>query len=234
MPADFFQFKQFRIEQAGCAMKVTTEGCILGAIINLDVAKKVLDIGTGTGLLALMMAQRSTAQIDAVEINERCAMQAEQNFQRSQRKDHIRLFHADIREFRVDSPYDLIVSNPPFYKNQLRSPKQERNLAMHDEFLSQEALANSLNQLLAYDGRCYVLYPEQEAAAFAELMNSLGFTKHYHLDLRHKKNSAILRVVQGFSLKDQPLSRDVLVIKNDQDDYSNEFKSLLKDYYSNL
>src|SRR2546421_11557996 len=121
MSNSFFQFKQFRIDQDRCAMKVTTDACILSAWAPIPPAGNFLDIGTGTGLLALMMAQRSAGIIDAIELHEESFLRAKENVEASRWRDRIHIIHSDAKLFRPNKKYDFIICNPPFFQNQLKT-----------------------------------------------------------------------------------------------------------------
>src|SRR3982750_4258430 len=165
MSNTYFQFKEFRIDQERTAMKVTTDGCLLGAwasqLISGDSLHQgqVLDIGTGTGLLSLMIAQVTNHRIDSVEMEDQAAIQALENIAHSKWKDRIQLIHADIREYTTECRYDYIVSNPPFYENELKSGRQEKDMAHHDAGLSLTELFASIDRLLSPDGKFYLLLP---------------------------------------------------------------------------
>src|SRR5664280_2075596 len=118
----WFEFKQFRVEQSKAAMKVGTDGVILGAWTSVDNASRILDVGTGTGLIALMLAQRSNAAIDAVEIDDDAYCEAKFNFEQSPWKERLKIFHSDFNAFSKEygHQYDLIVSNPPFFIDSLK------------------------------------------------------------------------------------------------------------------
>jgi len=130
-----FQFKQFSVDQSGCAMKINTDGVLLGALADANQPPNILDIGTGTGVIAMMLAQRFTdAHIDAVEIDLSAAQTAERNFKNSAFGDRLSVYHKDFNAFFKENPtkeYDLIVSNPPFHINSLESPKAKKTLAKH-------------------------------------------------------------------------------------------------------
>src|SRR5688572_25058776 len=135
MPNTYFQFKQFTIHQDRSAMKVTTDACLFGAWcateINQD-NKRLLDIGTGTGLLSLMIAQKNKLLIDAVEIEEQAAVQAVENVKASPWKESVHVIHKNIRDFNSEKKYNYIISNPPFYENELSGERMEKNIAHHD------------------------------------------------------------------------------------------------------
>ena len=143
-----FQFKQFSVDQTGCAMKINTDGVLLGALVYADQPKNILDIGTGTGVIALMLAQRFTsAKIDAVEIDSTAAETAERNFKNSPFAERLSIFPTDFQRFFNTHPankYDLIISNPPFHLNSLESPEAKRSVAKHTgEDFFEELISNT-------------------------------------------------------------------------------------------
>ncbi len=161
MPNTYFQFKQFRINQDKSAMKVTTEGCLLGAIAEKAGAEQILDIGSGTGLLALMLAQRTTAHITTVEADVDSFKQAKENIEESPWSSRVSIKNETIQDFAAQSTgrFDLIVSNPPFYTNYLPSDDLQLNLAKHTYSLSMNDLVEVEDKLMAAGGLFYVLYP---------------------------------------------------------------------------
>ncbi|MEP7128610.1 MAG: methyltransferase, partial [Chitinophagales bacterium] len=136
MSNTYFQFKQFRIDQDQSAMKVATDACILGAATPAPADGAILDIGTGTGLLSLMIAQKCSGRIDAVELDEGSFHQATSNVQNSLWKDRINVIHSDVRTFHPNKKYDLIICNPPFFENHFKSPFLQKNKAKHAVQLS--------------------------------------------------------------------------------------------------
>ena len=164
-----FHFKQFSIQQDACAMKVSLDACLFGALCQVEHAKSVLDIGTGTGLLALMTAQRSNAHIDAIELDEKAAQQAHENVEKSPFLSHINVLHKNILQFSASHKYDVIVCNPPFFSDHLKGPNQKRNLARHNDHLSFSQLSQCLSQNLHTDGRAWILLPCSESVSYTHL-----------------------------------------------------------------
>ena len=143
MSNSFFQFKQFTIQQDQCAMKVGTDGVLLGAWVDLTNKKKCLDVGTGTGLIALMMAQRTAeAHITAVEVDEEAVVQARRNVLNSPWKDRVEMVHCNFLSFQPNQKFDSIVSNPPYFTNNLISPDKQRTLARHNNHMTYSELIN--------------------------------------------------------------------------------------------
>lgn len=228
-----FRFKQFTVTQENSAMKVCTDSCLFGALICPDQPVNALDIGTGTGLLSLMVAQRYPhLTIDAVEIHSGSATDARHNFSHSPFPNRIRLHECSIQEFETEKTYDLIFSNPPFYENRLKSPHQSRNLAHHAAALSFRELAGISARLLSHEGVLWILLPPFEMARFITEARacSLGITHRYAI--RHNAGKPVFREVVAFSRRHpeniSPV-REIIIYENDK--YSSIFAALLRDYY---
>jgi tRNA1Val (adenine37-N6)-methyltransferase len=232
---NYFQFKQFRIDQENAAMKVCTDSCIFGAWIQPREAKSILDIGTGTGLLSLMLAQRTKAMIDAVEIDEDAAIQAKENVAASPWKENIKIHAMSIQDFAKDNPkkYDLIISNPPFYSNSLKSEDEKINTAHHSISLSMEDLLETVHQMLHPEGQFIVLLPPYEAELLREeALNYQLYTSEI-IKIKDNEKAKVLREVTVFGyVLDLPSVEDFIIKK--ENDYTNEFNELLKEYYLNL
>lgn len=235
MPNDFFQFKHFRIEQAACAMKVSTDACVLGAAAAVQGAGRILDVGTGTGLLALMAAQRNpTAQIEAVEIDAPAAAQARQNAAVSPWAGRLRVHHLSLRDFAATqpAPFDHILSNPPFFRHSLRSPDAQRTAARHaDDTLSFAELAGFAARFLAPGGPLTVLLPPAEMQEFEQQAQQAGLLPLSRLVLHHRPGSKPLRHVTAFGRLAQPLSSTELFLHDADEAYSAPFRQLLRDFY---
>ncbi len=239
MANSHFTFKQFTIHQDQTAMKVTTDGCILGAYTEVTSVKNILDIGTGTGLLSLMLAQRSQATIHAVEIDESAYNQAVTNINESIFKDKISVHNASIQSFSSHFGvkglrlclYDLIVSNPPFFQNHLKSETESRNNSLHTDTLSFEDLLDSALRLLSPNGTFVVLLPSYESSIFEQLSISQELYLQKKLTIRHRKGAKILRIITTFGRIKKGIINEELIIKNPDESYTSDFQGLLKDYY---
>lgn len=233
MPNTYFQFKQFTIHQDKCAMKVSTEACILGAWFPDSKPNRVLDIGTGTGLLALMLAQRIDATIDAVELDSHAAEQAAQNVSGSPWKDRIDVINQNVFEWAqlTNKTYDLIVSNPPFFTNSLKSDVDGKNLAKHDTTdFNKENLATALKSLLSEDGRAYMLYPALESEQFKAEVEKKGLFYQQALVIRNQPNGPVFRVISKITKRAQECEPESLNIREGQL-HSTAFEKLLSAYY---
>ena len=236
MSNDYFQFKNFKVRQHKTAMKVCTDSCILGAWVNAKSKKRILDIGTGTGLLALMLAQKYNVPIDAVEINKDAAEQARENVNSSPWPDRITVFHDRIQDFKNTTPheYDLIICNPPFYTNYLVTRHPARNQALHNHDLPFEALVQSVGKLLSVYGNFYVLLPEKEAHGLERLAEHHQLFVNEKLQIRDKLGGNVLRVILRIQRAGVELLEHKLYIKNRNGDYSHSFQRLLQPYYLNI
>jgi tRNA1Val (adenine37-N6)-methyltransferase len=231
----YFQFKQFRIEQAECAMKVSTDACVLGAAADIADAHRILDIGTGTGLLALMAAQRNpTAHLEAVELDEAAAAQAQANFTASPWIDRLTLHAQPLAAFAATqpAPFDHILCNPPFFRHSLRPPDTRRATARHTapDTLSFTELACFAASFLAPEGRLTVLLPPPEMQHFELEASRAALFPHTRLVLRHRAGSKPLRHITTFSRQPQPVMQQELLV-TEGEEYSAAFRALLGPFY---
>jgi tRNA1Val (adenine37-N6)-methyltransferase len=235
MPNHYFKFKQFTIQQEHCAMKVCTDACLFGAYVADQVKTKssatILDIGTGTGLLSLMLAQRVPAIIDAVEIDAAACVQANENFEQSPWKERLTAFNTDILQFGKDKTYDGIISNPPFFEKDLKSNDGSKNNAKHDTSLTLDQLLTVVKKHLAPDGMFAVLLPAHRVEAFIEmaLKNDLHLSKKILVKQTEKHDP--FRGILIFNRRHAPVYEETVVVKNMDNKYSVRFAELLKDYY---
>lgn len=214
-------------------MKVGTDACILGAWAHHPAPAYVLDIGTGTGLLSLMLAQRFTnAHLDALEPEAQAARQAEENFTSSPWADRLFLHECSVQEYFPKNTYDLIVCNPPFYPNHLKTTDHRRNLALHQEILDFNALAIACARLLAKEGLCYILLPPGQATAFEKQANLQGLFVQQRLLVRERTSTPVHRTIFSYS-REKAVEESVvhLTIRSETGDYSADYQALLHDFY---
>ena len=256
LPNTYFQFKQFKINQDKSSMKVCTDSCLFGAWVADKIEKKIikpkniLDIGSGTGLLGLMIAQKSRSIIDAVEIDKNSFLQSKENFMSSPWNQQLQAFHADIKAWRGALKYDLIISNPPFFENDLRSVDRNRNLAKHHDGLTFSELLQSVKNNIRETGDFAVLIPFHRMDYFKTIAFENNFYLKEELLVKQTSKHSYFRVILFFGTKHKSVisngahfksggsmkqldmqSSNELIINNEEGNYTDAFHLLLKDYY---
>ncbi|MCC5929362.1 MAG: methyltransferase [Cyclobacteriaceae bacterium] len=235
MGQPYFQFKKFRIDQEHCAQKVGTLSCILGALATHPLPENILDIGTGTGLLALMMAQRfSNVNIDAVEIDSDTAKQARQNFSNSPWDSKLQLINQDILSFQPALKYDLIISNPPFYKGQQHTRHNLINLARHSLALHHLQLVPWIASNLKDDGKSWILLPPREMEQMDAEFKSYGFGSEQLYQIFVRPESPEKARIACFSRNFSVARRETFYIHTSSGAYSDPFVDLLQSFYLHL
>ncbi len=227
-----FRFKQFTVHQENSAMKVCTDSCLFGALIRSEAPENALDIGAGTGLLSLMVAQRyPTLTVDAVEMDAGAAHDARLNFAQSPFHERLTLHEGAVQDFTPPRLYDLIFCNPPFYENQLQSPHALKNLAHHGAGLSFRDLITASTRLLKNRGVMWILLPPFEMASFTRQAVTAGLHAEEHFRIRHKTEKPVFREVARFSFLPcpNPPVQEIIIYENDK--YSSIFAGMLRDYY---
>lgn len=192
---------------------------------------RILDIGTGTGLLSLMLAQKTLAKIDAVEIEKNAFEQASENFAASIWADRLTVFHTDINKFIPSEKYDFIISNPPFFENDLKSAAPHKNLAKHHDGLLLKDLLSAIEDLLTKDGKFALLLPFHRARECIGLAEKRGYYLEEKLLVKQTSAHDYFRAMLLFSKKEKDLKSGDIMIRNEQGIYSDQFEELLKDYY---
>lgn len=235
MSESIFHFKQFSIKQDNCAMKVGTDGVLLGAWTDTQNAFKILDAGCGTGLIALMLAQKSAAQIDAIDVDESAAKQASSNIRESKWNDRIRVYHNSLQKQAKDTAlkYDLIVCNPPFFHNALKPENESRANARHSSNLPYPELIDSAFSLLNDSGRLSLIIPYSDVDSLTELALNKDFSTNRLCRVIPKPNKITKRVLVEFTKAtvNKPLEEELLIENEQRHHYTNEYISLTKDYY---
>ncbi len=233
MANHYFKFKEFTIEQDKCGMKVCTDACILGAYVPAKNVRKILDIGTGTGLLSLMLAQRFKTFINAVEIDQNAYLQACENVKNSPWEKQIAVHHSSIQNYSAGTKeqFDFIISNPPFYQNHLQSNTPSKNTAHHTISLSQTDLLLCVDKLLIDNGKFVVLLPKAQSDQLEKLAKNHQLFISEKLLIRDRETSKNVKVIATYQQKKTNLITNELIIKKDNGSYSINFIALLKDYY---
>ncbi|MEY4039047.1 MAG: hypothetical protein RIR67_1359 [Bacteroidota bacterium] len=231
-----FQFKQFSVQQDRCAMKIGTDGVLLGAWAPVEQNTfSILDIGTGTGIIALMLAQRSTAQqIDALEIDEQAYEQATDNLENSPWNDRLFCFHAGLDEFmeEPEDEYDLIVSNPPFYAEDYKTNNDQRDLARFQDALPFEDLIEAADLLLSENGILAVIIPFKEEDRFLAIAKEFELYPTRITRVKGTPTAEIKRSLLALSRNKTTLfSIDELTIEIGRHEYTPEYIALTQDFY---
>jgi tRNA1Val (adenine37-N6)-methyltransferase len=235
MPNNYFQFRQFKVQQDKCAMKVCTDACLFGAwaadYLHNKNCSDVLDIGAGTGLLSLMLSQKTTAYIDSAEIDSNAFLQAKENFESSNWKERLQIFNTDICDFNPGKKYDFIISNPPFFENDLKSLQQNKNAAKHDTALNLVSLAQIVKKLLSPAGHFAVLLPHLRTSYFINEAKKQGLYCNETVLVKQTAGHTYFRSMLLFSLLETAGSEREIIIKDTTGNYTEAFSGLLKDYY---
>ncbi|MFO8146899.1 MAG: tRNA1(Val) (adenine(37)-N6)-methyltransferase [Bacteroidota bacterium] len=233
-----FAFKQFSVEQDRCAMKIGTDGILLGAWANLKDPYSILDIGAGTGIIGLMMAQRSNAGlIDALEIDEDAYEQCVDNFENSNWGDRLFCYHASLDEFaeelQDEEKYDLIISNPPFYSPNLNDEEisAARKKARFYDAMPFEELVESASKLLSDDGEFAVILPFYEEVNFLRIAKSFNLFPNLITRVRGMENTPLKRSLLQLSFSEVKVQESELTIEISRHQYTEEYKELVKDFY---
>ncbi len=228
-----FQFKQFALLQDKAAMKLGTDSVLLGCFTKVEGAECILDIGTGTGILALVMAQKSNAQIDAVEIDQEAFKQAEQNAKESPWHDRIRIHHSAIQNFSSTNKYDLIISNPPYYRNSknMGIEDEKRALARHDKDLPFEDLCKQVYRLMKDDALFWLILPHQEGLEFIQIAKQHNLQLHHLINIKPKPEKEINRLILAFGISNKIYIESTFTIYQSDGIATDEYVELTKDFY---
>ena len=231
MSNQYFDFKRFRIEQDRCSMKVGTDGVLLGAWFPMESGFSVLDVGTGTGLVALMAAQRGAGSVTAVEIDPEASQQASENAANSPWKDRISVQCADFTHFTAQSRFDRIVCNPPYFRDSLRCPDAGRNTARHNDSLSYETLARCAAPLLSPDGLLCVVLPFDAVGVFTKCAQAAGLNLCIETDVITAPGKQPKRSLLAYGFGGSMLRKDVLTICGSDGVETSDYINLVRDFY---
>ena len=231
-----FKFKQFDVDQTGCAMKINTDGVLLGALADADCLKSILDIGTGTGVIAMMLAQRYTnATINAVEIDKTASKTAHHNFNASKFRERLHLYaqsFEDYFELKPDVKYNLIVSNPPFFLNSLLSPGAGKSLAKHTDESFFERLTDACSKHLEEGGTAQLILPVGTAEIVTAYSANVGLILHKRINIRSFSHNEPHRELIIFGKEQQQVIVEDFVIYESMKVYSAAYQNALKDFFT--
>jgi tRNA1Val (adenine37-N6)-methyltransferase len=234
MSNPYFQFRQFTIYQDQCAMKVCTDACILGAWFSEKVSSysRILDIGSGTGLLMLLLAQRHKGDIRGIELDLAAFRQLQDNIAKSPWKEQLKAFPGDVRTFSFPDPFDFIIVNPPFYEGDLAAASESANLARHSKELTLAELLPVIGTNLSPEGSFGILLPYHRTDYFEELAAGHGFSLREKLLVRQTPRHDFFRSILHFSrYRERFVPLTELTIKNAEGRYTEEFIELMEDFY---
>lgn len=230
-----FKFKQFTIQQERCAMKIGTDAVLLGAWTSINFNPfSILDIGAGTGVLSLMLAQRSSAEvIDAIEIDDDAYEQCVDNFEFSDWADRLFCYHASLEEFTddIDDPYDLIIVNPPFYSEDFKSDNSQRDMARFQDAMPFDHLLSGVTKLLSETGEFSVIIPFQEEAKFMELAESFHLFPNRLTHVQGNPESEIKRSLIALTRTKGSIEKTNLIIETQRHQYTDDYMALTKNFY---
>ena len=235
MSNNYFKFKRFTIEQENCAMKVGTDGCLLGGWFCCTGSRRILDIGCGTGLISIMAAQRSDAHITGVEIDSTAALQARKNADNSPWSERIKIANCDFLEYETDSRFDAIVSNPPYFVNSMKCENEARTMARHSDTLDCRMFFKKSTELLADGGSVSIVIPcdildEWKAAALEQGLHPTRITF-----IKTTPKKAPKRVLVEFCANNTTkATENTLILETSPGEYSNDAKIILGDFYLKL
>lgn len=228
-----FHFKHFSLCHDQSTMKVGTDSVMLGAWVHVNPTDCVLDIGTGCGILALMLAQKGVAKVDAVDLDEPSAYEASANFEASRWRDHLFAYHADIRRFGLGRNYDLIISNPPYFVNSFKCDADRKNQTRHtDVSLTFEELVLAVRRLLKPQGRFALVLPELESHTFLAVAESYELYVYEKQELVPVQGKEVNRVNLELRYgKPSEVKVTSLLMRNHDNLFTDEYHSFLNDYY---
>jgi tRNA1Val (adenine37-N6)-methyltransferase len=236
MPNNEFTFKKFRVNQDRNVMRVGTDAVILGSWTNPGNAERILDVGTGTGLLALMMAQRSEAEVHAVDIEEEAFEQARENFILSPWNERLIAHHLSLQHYSVicQDRYDLVISNPPYFLHAHKGHSETRNLARHlDRGLNIPDLCNCVRSLLKPEGRFCVIFPPKEAVKFMEYAETHGLYVNRLTRVKTKPGKEVKRMLMELEMERKEMQVDELIICDQDMNFTEKYLKLTADFYLN-
>lgn len=231
--ADYFHFKKFSVRHDRSGMKVGTDGVLLGVWVDVRQATQILDIGTGTGVIALMLAQRASdaVTIDAVEINAAAYADAQENIAASPWHDRVHLHHTAIQQFNPSTRFDLIVTNPPYFQKSYKPPTAQRETARHTEHLTFVEILQAAEKLLTANGKLNVILPYTEGLQFITLAEHKGLHCSRKWIFRTRANKPVERFLLEFRWEKKDLNEGEILLYSSGEEWSDGYKELTREFY---
>lgn len=226
-----FVFQQFGLDHSQSSMKIGTDAILLGAFADVVSAQHILEVGCGSGIVSLMLAQRSEAMITAIDIHEPSVRQSLENFKQSKWADRMKAFHTPLQTLVANRKFDHIISNPPFFSNSLKSPKENRNLARHNDTLLPEEMATNVKRLLADDGVFTCIIPFEDLERYR---NAFAVTQLYPEEIIHikpKPGRETNRVIVSFSFEKKEIVSKMFTVRDENNEYSSEYRQLTHEFH---
>jgi tRNA1Val (adenine37-N6)-methyltransferase len=232
MATDYFTFKQFTIHHDKSSFRVGTDGVLLGASADLGNVRSILDVGAGTGLIAIMLAQRCNSEIVAIEPDYESYIQCKENVNLSGWKERIRVENSSLQDYFTNDKFDLVVSNPPWFSDSLKNPDPRKSSSRHNDSLSNAELLENTTRLIADTGRLQLIMPYAEGTVFIAEANGYGFFCNTIVKIRPLPTSEIRRLIMTFSRQRLKTTEKFLTIeKGKRHEFTDEYISLTKDFY---
>ena len=228
-----FKFKKFVIIQEKSAMKVGTDGVLLGSWATCKKSNEVLDVGCGTGLITLMLAQRNLkSSITGIEIDEIASKEAKLNISNSDWEERVCVKNTSLQKFKTKIKFDLIVSNPPFFP--FNKSDKRRDIARHTNSLSFDELIQNAVNLLTKTGELSVIIPKNSEVYFCDIAKSYRLFRNRVCYVKGNENSEVKRVLMGFSFSESKIKEDYLIIEKSRHEYTNQYIQLCKEFYLDM
>lgn len=235
MANSWFQFQEFRVEQDRCAMKISTDAVLLGALAKAENPVKILDIGTGTGVIALMLAQRfPDSRIQAVEMDPAAASQAWENFEMSSFAARMEVWEGKFQEYFSSEKFDLLVSNPPYFPDHLKSSDAQRNLALHNDGLPFGDLVKKVSAILAPAGQFWVILPPRQMLELERIARFYGLFPSQKFSVQDNRVKPVIREIVAFEFEEKKISHNVILIKDDSGGVHDSYRKLISGFLLNF
>lgn len=236
MSESSFHFKQFSVQQDKCAMKVGTDAVLIGSWVQTGNASFILDIGTGSGVIALMLAQKCNARIDAIDVDEKAFQQSHENFIKSPWSFRLNSNHNSLQNFSKEheSKYDLIVTNPPYFHHASKPPEESRLNARHSDLLTFDELLDGVKKILSPEGRFCVILPCKEGVEFLDKAQRKELFCRQLLRIKTKADKNEKRLIMEFSFHLGAIEEDEIIIQEEDGSFTEEYIDLTRDYYIQL